>query len=266
MPSFWGKYRAQVTGNQDPLRLGRVQVVVPGLLEGIRDSWAMPCTPYAGAGVGFYAIPPVGANVWVEFEGGDPSYPIWSGCFWAENELPPEAASPDVKLFKTQGFTLAFSEQGEQPGLKIEVSDPVVPQPLTLTMMEDGIRINNQDQTVVLIAPQEITISVGENTSLTLRDREASLVSDPLAVELHGGDQRLALNNGASTASLTADAVRLAQGPAALNLGSNRASLENGSAQLGITPVQIELDNGPAGNLKVTLAGINLNNGALEVI
>ena len=42
------------------------------------SSWAMPCAPYAGQQVGFFAVPPIGANVWVEFEGGDPDYPIWT--------------------------------------------------------------------------------------------------------------------------------------------------------------------------------------------
>jgi uncharacterized protein involved in type VI secretion and phage assembly len=56
----------------------------------------MPCTPYAGRDVGFFAIPPVNSNVWVEFEQGDPDYPIWSGCFWGMNELP-EAAKVDSR-------------------------------------------------------------------------------------------------------------------------------------------------------------------------
>ena len=76
---YFGKYRGTVVSNDDPTSRGRLQVTVPNLVE---NTWAMPCVPYAGSGVGFFAIPPVGANVWVEFEGGDPDYPIWSGCFW----------------------------------------------------------------------------------------------------------------------------------------------------------------------------------------
>ena len=52
------------------------------------QSWAYPSVPYAGLQTGFYAIPPVGANVWVEFEGGDPDHPIWTGCFWGPGEAP----------------------------------------------------------------------------------------------------------------------------------------------------------------------------------
>ncbi|HEX6229566.1 MAG TPA: phage baseplate assembly protein V, partial [Solirubrobacterales bacterium] len=72
MSSYFGKYRGTVEQNLDPLQQGRLQVKVPAVLGDGTLSWAMPCVPYAGSQVGFYAVPPIGANVWVEFEGGDP--------------------------------------------------------------------------------------------------------------------------------------------------------------------------------------------------
>ena len=91
MSEFYGKYRGKVENNVDPLQQGRVQVTVPAVLGDGRLSWAMPCAPYAGSQVGFFAVPPVGANVWVEFEAGDPDYPIWSGCFWGKRRGAPLA-------------------------------------------------------------------------------------------------------------------------------------------------------------------------------
>ena len=88
MSQFFGKYRGTVANNLDPMQQGRIQVNCPAVLGGGRMSWAMPCAPYAGAGVGFFAVPPNGANVWVEFEGGDPDYPIYSGGFWGIGEVP----------------------------------------------------------------------------------------------------------------------------------------------------------------------------------
>jgi uncharacterized protein involved in type VI secretion and phage assembly len=82
MTQFFGKYRGQVANNIDPMLLGRIQVKVPAVLGDGDLSWAMPCVPYAGASVGLFLVPPVGANVWVEFEAGDTDYPISSGCFW----------------------------------------------------------------------------------------------------------------------------------------------------------------------------------------
>ena len=94
MKRYFGKYRGKVEYNLDPQQLGRVQVSCPAVLGEGSLSWAMPCAPYGGAGVGFFAIPPTGANVWVEFEGGDPDYPIYSGCFWGLGEVPASPAVP----------------------------------------------------------------------------------------------------------------------------------------------------------------------------
>ena len=81
MTPFYGMYRGKVTDNEDPLIRGRIRAQVPAISDKPL-TWAEPCTPYAGPKVGWYAIPPVGANVWIEFERGDSDYPIWSGCFW----------------------------------------------------------------------------------------------------------------------------------------------------------------------------------------
>ena len=84
---FFGKYRGLVAGIDDPLALGRVLVEIPVLAEGVLN-WAMPCAPYVGPGVGAIAVPPVRAEVWVEFEGGDPNSPIWTGCCWGMDRPP----------------------------------------------------------------------------------------------------------------------------------------------------------------------------------
>src|SRR5215218_2128354 len=113
MTQFFGKYRGKVENNVDPLQQGRVQVSVPAVLGEGRLSWAMPCSPYAGSGVGFFAVPPVGANVWVEFEAGDPNSPILAGCFWGLGEPPAMPALPTTKMLKTDSVTLTL---GDLPG------------------------------------------------------------------------------------------------------------------------------------------------------
>ena len=132
MTQFFGKYRGKVENNVDPMQLGRVQVGVPAVLGGGRLSWAMPCVPYAGPGVGFFAIPPVGANIWVEFEDGKPDSPIWSGCFWGTGEAPALAA--ETKVFKTDCITLTFSDMPGAGGVTLEVGPPAVSTPLKLVL------------------------------------------------------------------------------------------------------------------------------------
>lgn len=116
---YFGKYRGTVIDNADATRKGRVKVHVPAVLGGLHV-WAMPCVPYAGDGVGFLAIPAAGAGVWVEFEGGDPSFPIWVGCFWAHNEAP-EQADPDVKEWKSEQLVVRLDDANAE--LKIAADD-----------------------------------------------------------------------------------------------------------------------------------------------
>jgi hypothetical protein len=111
---FFGKYRGKVTDNKDPYRQGRVQVSVPSVLGEGHLNWAMPCAPFAGPGIGFFAVPPKEANVWVEFEGGDPGFPIWCGGYWARDEVPAEVPDPSadpaaVLVLKSKAGTITLN-------------------------------------------------------------------------------------------------------------------------------------------------------------
>ncbi len=84
----YGKYKGTVVRSDDPDRRGRIQALVPEVLREVVTGWADPCAPYAGPGAGFFSLPLPGAGVWIEFEGGDVSRPIWSGFYWAVGEAP----------------------------------------------------------------------------------------------------------------------------------------------------------------------------------
>ena len=102
---YFGKYRGQVTDNNDPDNFGRVRASVPRLLGDEKTGWALPAFIYGGTREqGLFAIPDIGAGVWIEFEGGDLSYPIWSGT-WFTNGAIPESAGPGKKVFKTKRAT-----------------------------------------------------------------------------------------------------------------------------------------------------------------
>jgi uncharacterized protein involved in type VI secretion and phage assembly len=138
MTQFFGKYRGTVANNIDPMQQGRIQVNVPAVLGGGQLSWAMPCTPYAGSGVGFFTVPPTGANVWVEFEGGDPDYPIWSGCFWGIGEAPAMPAIAEMKVLKTDTATVTINDLPGVGGVKIETTSGMK---IEITAM--GVEISN---------------------------------------------------------------------------------------------------------------------------
>jgi Type VI secretion system/phage-baseplate injector OB domain len=115
---FYGKYRGKVVEvDEDTLR---IKAKVPAVLGDTVSGWCLPC---AGDQVGMFLIPDVDAAVWIEFEGGDTSYPIWVGCFWRKGELPSDAgpkvrgvvtAAPHKMLFDddASGVTLTDSNEG----------------------------------------------------------------------------------------------------------------------------------------------------------
>jgi uncharacterized protein involved in type VI secretion and phage assembly len=135
---FFGKYRGKVANNVDPMQSGRIQVSVPSVLGEGQLSWAMPCTPYGGSQVGWFAIPPLDANVWVEFEEGNTDYPIWSGCFWGSGECPASPALAEMKVFKTDMATITINDLPGAGGIKIETGSG-----MKIEINAMGIEINN---------------------------------------------------------------------------------------------------------------------------
>ncbi|MCC6729962.1 MAG: baseplate assembly protein [Chthonomonadales bacterium] len=160
MNEFYGKYRGKVENNVDPLQQGRVQVSAPAVLGDGRMSWAMPCVPYGGPGVGLFAIPPNGASVWVEFEGGDPDKPIWSGCFWGIGEVPVLPALAAMKVWKTDGITLTLSDLPGLGGVTLEVSPPLVQVPLKMIFDATGIELSGGAASVKL-TPTSVSLNNG---------------------------------------------------------------------------------------------------------
>jgi uncharacterized protein involved in type VI secretion and phage assembly len=150
---FFGKYRGTVTNNQDSTNRGRLEVLVPAVMDQ-EPIWAMPCVPYAGDNMGLYTMPEPGTGVWVEFEAGDPSYPIWVGCFWADNELPKNerntSATPPLKIIRSkQGLMVTLDDRGQA----IAVSDQNGNNIITIQVQQGKITVKGA-QKVVVEAPQ----------------------------------------------------------------------------------------------------------------
>ena len=117
---LYGKYRGTVLDNIDPLGQGRIIAEVPDALGLAPSTWAEACAPLAGVQSGVWLAPQIGAGVWIEFERGDPNFPIWSGCRWLSIADVPvlaqngPAASPPIVLQTPGGAALALSDA---PGL-----------------------------------------------------------------------------------------------------------------------------------------------------
>ncbi|MDI6104123.1 phage baseplate assembly protein V [Actinoplanes sp. NEAU-A12] len=153
----FGKYRGTVTDNADPTTRARLKVRVPAVL-GDLEVWAMPCVPYAGAKVGLFMLPEAGTGVWVEFEGGDPSYPLWSGFFWADDEVPDAATGAPAKVLRTGSSTVVLDDDVPEVRLAVDdageltIGDDVVTKrdKAVHTVSTDGVRSEMGGQSVAV--------------------------------------------------------------------------------------------------------------------
>jgi uncharacterized protein involved in type VI secretion and phage assembly len=148
---FFGKYRGVVT-DVDAGTL-RIKAKVPAVLADQPSGWARACVPYAGPNVGIAFLPEVGSGVWIEFEGGDVSYPIWVGCFWHDGEEPSDAAAAVKVIVTKSGHKIVLDDDG----VTITVSDQ---SNNTLTLSSDGITLERGGSQIA-IGDAEINVNQG---------------------------------------------------------------------------------------------------------
>jgi uncharacterized protein involved in type VI secretion and phage assembly len=156
--SFFGKYRGVVTDISDPLNLGRIRARVPDVTGNQECGWAMPCLPSAGSGMGVFALPKEGAGVWIEFEQGDPDYPIWSGCWWGSAaEVPPALLAPPYKklLLKTAGgHSITLDDTPGAGGITLETADGQ-----RIALKQTGIEIDDGQGGAIKIVGPKVSIN-----------------------------------------------------------------------------------------------------------
>jgi uncharacterized protein involved in type VI secretion and phage assembly len=160
---YYGKHRGLVINNIDPMQKARLLVQVPDVLGLGISSWAMPCVPIAGPQMGSFVVPLIGALVWVEFEGGNPDYPIWTGCFWGSAaEVPALAlagvpASPNIVFQTMAQNTLVVSDlPGPTGGIMLKSTTGA-----SIIVNDTGIYIQNgKGASIVMVGPA-VTINNG---------------------------------------------------------------------------------------------------------
>ena len=160
---YYGKHRGTVINNIDPMQKARLLVQVPDVIGLGISSWAMPCVPLAGTQMGTFVVPIIGSLVWVEFEGGNPDYPIWTGCFWGSAaEVPALAlagipASPNIVLQTQAQNTLVVSDlPGPTGGIMLKSTTGA-----SIIVNDTGIYIQNgKGASIVMVGPA-VTINNG---------------------------------------------------------------------------------------------------------
>jgi hypothetical protein len=141
---FYGKYRGTVT-DVDP-QTCRIKATVPAVLGDTPTGWCMPCVPYAGPKVGIAFLPETGSGVWIEFEGGDVSYPIWVGCYWRLGEVP-DGVDTDVKVIATGSAGQLIQLVFDNTQQSVTVTDP---NQNSASFDQSGISLARASQQVVV--------------------------------------------------------------------------------------------------------------------
>ena len=161
---FYGKYRGTVMNNIDPMQMGRIQAIVPDVLGPIPTSFAMPCLPITGKQMGTFMLPQIGSGVWIEFEQGNPDYPIWTGGYWGiAAELPLAAlagnpAAPSLIFQSTLQNAVVISDLPPTP------PPPVMP-PVPTT---GGIILRSTTGASIVVNDAGIFISNGKGAVISM--------------------------------------------------------------------------------------------------
>lgn len=164
---YWGKYKATVTQNIDPLKRGRLLVSVPGVLSFVPSTWAEACVPLAGPTgppMGVYVVPPIGAGVWVEFEHGNANRPIWVGCRWG---LPSDVPLP--ALIGNPANPPIVLQSLLQQAIIISDMPPAVPPPAMPPIpTTGGIILRSTTGASIVVNDVGVFISNGKGASIQL--------------------------------------------------------------------------------------------------
>jgi uncharacterized protein involved in type VI secretion and phage assembly len=164
--SLFGKYRGTVINNIDPMQIGRIQAMVPDVAGFVPSTWAMPCVPAAGINTGVFTVPMIGAGVWIEFERGDPDFPIWVGGYWgsaAEVPVLAHAVPPGVTGFTIQtplknGLVIS-DVPGPTGGILLQTTTGAM-----ISVSDTGIIISNGKGAIINMTGPTVDVNLGALT------------------------------------------------------------------------------------------------------
>ena len=158
---LFGLYRGVVVANLDPEGRGRLSVTC--LEVSMVSSWAMPCMPLAGPGMGAVFTPPIGAEVWLQFEAGDPDKPVWVGGYWSSAAEAPSVAQavspsgPAIVLQSVLQNRLVISDlPGPAGGVMLQSASGA-----TIQVTDAGITIDNGQGASIVLRGPAVTINGG---------------------------------------------------------------------------------------------------------
>ncbi len=160
---YYGKYRGTVINNIDPEQRGRILVSVPDVSGLLPSTWALACVPVTGKQSGTFMVPQIGSGVWIEFEQGNPDFPIWVGGFWGSAaDVPALAlagnpASPSIVLQTGLQNAIIISDlPGPTGGIMLKTTTGAM-----ILVNDVGITISNGKGAMIMMNGPMITFNNG---------------------------------------------------------------------------------------------------------
>jgi hypothetical protein len=186
---YYGIYRGTVESVEEGDNLGIISVKIPDVFGPDHTlSRVRPCSPFAGDKHGFVAIPEPGDGVWIQFEAGKTSLPVWVGFWWASGEIPEPKGKLVRSFITTKGHKFVLDDDADE-----------------VTLLHSGgaeMKMTGSDVTITIgnasieMSSSEIKLAVGPTSSLKITSSEIKIEASPVgSVKLTSGGVEIA--NGA---------------------------------------------------------------------
>jgi uncharacterized protein involved in type VI secretion and phage assembly len=186
---FYGKHRGLVKEVGEGDMLGYIRATVPEIYgEDIDSPWAVAASPFAGKSHGLVLLPEVGDGVWIEFEAGDVSRPIWSGFWWADDEIPDPGGVQTRVLATTAGHKLVLDDDGSE--VKLLHSGGA-----EMTMTDSDITLKVGQSEITMTDSGTTTLKVSSTTKIELSQSGITLEVGAKKIEITTAG--VSINNGA---------------------------------------------------------------------
>lgn len=170
---YYGIYRGTVESVEEGDNLGIISVKIPDVFGPTHTvSRVRPCSPFAGDKHGFVAIPEPGDGVWIQFEAGKTSLPVWIGFWWASGEIPDPKGKLVRSFITTKGHKFVLDDDADE-----------------ITLLHSGgaeMKMTGSDVTITIgnasieMSSSEIKLAVGPTASLKITSSEITIEASPV--------------------------------------------------------------------------------------
>jgi hypothetical protein len=167
------EFEDQLESVEEGDNLGIISVKIPDVFgPGHTVSRVRPCSPFAGDKHGFVAIPEPGDGVWIQFEAGKTSLPVWIGFWWASGEIPEPKGKLVRSFITTKGHKFVLDDDQDE-----------------VTLLHSGgaeMKMTGSDVTITIgnasieMSSSEIKLAVGPTASLKITSSEIAIEASPV--------------------------------------------------------------------------------------